>query len=211
MPSPGEAGLLVAIAFGWFIMSSVFAVMNGFRVDSNGFSDSGLLGLIAVEVVFGAIALAFLHSRGYQLRELMPSPNWSGCLWGVLVFAAAAIACSVIARFFTPDELAVQPLGQMVANAHPSLQVVLALAALNGVYEETFLLGYLVRGFQEAGASFALGLSTLVRLLCHLYQGPVGALSVAVFGLVLSAVYWRTRQLWPAVVAHALADVVAFL
>jgi hypothetical protein len=42
----------------------------------------------------------------------------------------------------------VQPVSQMLANAHPSLMVVLVLSALNGLYEETFLLAYLVRGFE---------------------------------------------------------------
>jgi membrane protease YdiL (CAAX protease family) len=71
------------------------------------------------------------------------------------------------------------------------------------------LLGYLMRGFAEAGASFALGLSVLVRLLYHLYQGPLGAVSVVVCGLVLGAAYWRTRRLWPVALAHALIDMIA--
>ena len=84
---------------------------------------------------------------------------------------------------------------------------ILALSLLNGLYEETFLLGYLIRGFSAAGASFALGLNVLVRLLYHLYQGPMGAVSVVIFGLVVGYYYWRTRVLWPAVFAHMLADV----
>lgn len=43
-----------------------------------------------------------------------------------------------------------------------------------------FWLGYLVRGFAAVGASFAIGLSLLVRVLYHLYQGPLGAVSVLV-------------------------------
>jgi membrane protease YdiL (CAAX protease family) len=207
-PPLKEAALLIAISFGWFISWSVMAVMNGFP-SSASLSDAALAGMMLTELMFGAMALAFLHLRGYQLKELLPSPSWRGCLDGMVVCAVAFAACMAVSQLIPPSGDTIQPIAQIVANAKPSLGVVVLLSMLNGLYEETFLLGYLVRGFAPSGASFALGISVLVRLLYHLYQGPNGAVSVVVFGLVLSAAYWRTRQLWPAVVAHALADVLA--
>ena len=97
----------------------------------------------------------------------------------------------------------------MVVNRHVTLPAIIALAMVNGLYEETFLLGYLQRGFLAAGPSFAIGLSVLVRVLYHLYQGPLGALSVLLFGLVVSLFHWRTGKLWPVVFAHTLADAFA--
>ena len=61
-----------------------------------------------------------------------------------------------------------------------------------------------------AVAVAAVGVSLLVRVLYHLYQGPMGAISVLGFGLILSLYYVRTQRLWPIVVAHILADVLAF-
>lgn len=203
-----EAVLLIMISFGWFIGLSVIAVMNGFP-SSQSFSDGALIVMLLTEIVFGAMALAFLRMRGYRLDDLLPSPSWRGCLDGVAVCAVALAACIAVAQLIPCNRDTVQPIAQMVANAKPSLGIVIVMSMLNGLYEETFLLGYLVRGFAPSGASFALGLSVLVRLLYHLYQGPNGAVSVVVFGLVLSATYWRTHQLWPAVVAHALADILA--
>jgi membrane protease YdiL (CAAX protease family) len=98
-----------------------------------------------------------------------------------------------------------------MATARPSLAVVLLLSVVNGLYEEVFLLGYLMKGFRHRGASFALGLSLLVRVLYHLYQGPHGALSIAVAGLVFGVFYLRTGWLWPVVFAHMLADTLPFL
>lgn len=203
-----EAALLITISFGWFIGLSVMAVMNGFP-SSQSFSDAALTVMLLTELVFGAMALAFLHLRGYRLQELLPSPSWRGCVDGVAVCAVALAACIAVAQLIPSNRDMVQPIAQIVANAKPSLGMVIVMSMLNGLYEETFLLGYLVRGFAPSGASFALGLSVLIRLLYHLYQGPNGAVSVVVFGLVLGAAYWRTRQLWPAVVAHALADMLA--
>lgn len=207
-PTFGEAALLITICFGWFIFSSLLAVAQDFP-SSMSFSDSSLLSLVIVEIACGALVLAFLRYRGYALRKLLPTPTWRGSLEGVLVCGAGLVACSAVAMLLPAGDDATQPIARIVANAKPSLFMALAVSLMNGLYEETFLLGYLTRAFAALGASFALGLGVLVRLLYHLYQGPAGAVSVVVFGLVLGAVYWRTRRLWPAVVAHALADLLA--
>lgn len=205
-PTFGEACLVVGICFGFFILISVDAVLQGFPT-SGSFSDANLVSIMAIECVFGAIALAVLHFRGYSIQDLLPSPTWSGCLSGTILCVVALFGCWLVALFFPQNQLEMQPIAVIADNARPTLAFVIALSVLNGLYEETFLLGYLVRGFSAAGASFALGLSILVRLSYHLYQGPFGAVSVVVFGLIVSYYYWRTRVLWPAVFAHTLADV----
>jgi membrane protease YdiL (CAAX protease family) len=57
----------------------------------------------------------------------------------------------------------------------------------------------------------AVGVSLLVRVLYHLYQGPLGAVYVGAFGLVLSLYYVASGKLFPVVLAHALWDIVPFL
>jgi membrane protease YdiL (CAAX protease family) len=207
-PAYSEAALLVAISFGWFIMLSMFAVMQGFPA-SGTFSDASLMAMVLIELVLGTMALTFLRFRGYRLRDLLPAPSWHGCLEGVLLGAVAVVAGMVATQLVPFNHDAVQPIDEIMSRASPSLGMVIVLSMLNGLYEETFLLGYLARGFASLGTSFALGLSVLVRLLYHLYQGPAGAVSVVVFGVIPGVVYLRTRRLWPAVVAHALADLLA--
>lgn len=208
LTSRTEAAIVVAIAFGWFILASLQAVAQGFP-GSGAFSDDSLLSLLMLEGVFGAIALAFLHRRGHALQELLPTPSVAGCLVGVALCGVATLAWYIVAQAFPASLHQAQPIAEILGHARPSLPLVIALSMFNGLYEETFLLGYLVRSLAAAGASLALGLSLLVRVLYHLYQGPLGAVSVLVFGLVLSAYYWRTRRLWPAVFAHTLADALA--
>jgi membrane protease YdiL (CAAX protease family) len=74
-----------------------------------------------------------------------------------------------------------------------------------------FLTGFLLRALIPFGASIAIGVPVLVRAAGHLYQGPLGTMSVIGVGVVFGAYYWRKRQLWPVVVAHIVADVAGFV
>ncbi len=46
-----------------------------------------------------------------------------------------------------------------------------------------------------------------IRLLYHLYQGPMGIITIVPLGLLYGFVYVRTRQLWPLILAHMLIDI----
>ena len=71
-------------------------------------------------------------------------------------------------------------------------------------------MGVLVRGLRSHGLSVAIGFPLLVRVLCHLYQGPMGVLWILAFGLLFSLSYVRRPVLWPLVLAHILWDIVPF-
>jgi membrane protease YdiL (CAAX protease family) len=51
--------------------------------------------------------------------------------------------------------------------------------------------------------------SVALRLVCHLYQGTLGVLSVIPVGLIFAYWYVRTGRLWPLIVAHALLDFIS--
>lgn len=99
----------------------------------------------------------------------------------------------------------------MVSKATLSLGVVIAVAVVNATFEEVFLLGFLVRGLRGFGLNVAIGASLLVRLAYHLYQGPLGAVSVLAFGIVLTLYFASTNKLWPPVLCHMLGDIIPFL
>jgi len=204
-----EVCVVIVLCFGWFILLAMQVLQANPGTDAvEGISDNSLFGLIVTECVLGACALAYLHRRGYSVPALLPRPTWRGCAWGLLLCVVGLLAAWLVqSELLDPGWLAApRPTDKMVQESTASLPMVLSLSAVNGLYEETFLLGYLQRFQAAAGPAFAIGLSTLVRLLYHVYQGPVGAVSVLVFGLVLGLWYWRTRMLWPAVVAHMLVD-----
>jgi membrane protease YdiL (CAAX protease family) len=206
----GEAATVVAICFGLFILASLQAVAAGFPVVAGAFSNASLLWLMSTELVLGAAALGLLALRGYSVASLIPRPTLSGSVWGVALFCGAWFVAWVFVAPFLSDQ-PTQPIDLMVQDATPSLDVVVPMALINGTFEEVFLLGFLLRGLRGHGLSFALGISLLVRVLYHLYQGPIGALSVLGIGLAFSLYYIRFAQLWPPVFAHVLFDIVAFV
>jgi uncharacterized protein len=206
--TPLEAVGISALCFGWFVIASLTAVSAGFRNES--FSEQGFYGLMAFELVLGAVAILVLRSRGYSTRSLYPRPSIPGMGVGVLVYVAAIGASWVLTSPFGGNGYE-EPLEELMANGGISLSTLVALGIVNGTYEEVFLLGFLVRGLRGYGLAVAIGVSLLVRVLCHLYQGPLGALSILAFGLVLSLYYVSTGKLFPVVVAHAVGDIVPFL
>jgi membrane protease YdiL (CAAX protease family) len=104
-----------------------------------------------------------------------------------------------------------QPVARMMADARLTVPAIVIMAMVNGAFEEVFLLGFLLRGLRGFGLSIALGAMLLVRMLYHMYQGPLGLIWVLGFGAVFGLYFIRTNQLWPPVFAHVLWDIVSFV
>jgi membrane protease YdiL (CAAX protease family) len=54
-------------------------------------------------------------------------------------------------------------------------------------------------------------ISAAIRLLYHLYQGPLAFFGIVPFGLVVAGWYARSGRLWPVIVAHAIGDFIALV
>jgi membrane protease YdiL (CAAX protease family) len=197
-----EALVISAICFGWAVASSLQALGADARLAD--FTDEDHLGVAGLELVLACVALALLRLRRYDVAGLLPRPSLTGCGHGVMLGAVAWAAGWAATMPFDPGPTA----DGVASGLSLSPLTVAAVSLVNGTYEEVFLLGFLVRGLRERGPAVALAVSLAVRGLFHLYQGPVGVLSVLVFGLVLSVWFLRTGRLFPAVLAHVLADVV---
>jgi membrane protease YdiL (CAAX protease family) len=209
---PLEALGIVALCFGWFILSSVASVStwSAYAPALTGdFNDASFTAMVVFELMMGAVAIGVLWARRYPLHMLAPQPSWRGALVGVGLYLCT-IVLDTIAWHLAPHTGAT-PFDDMMARAHVSWPCLLLLALVNGTYEEVFLLAYLMRGLRRYGGSTAVGVVLLVRMLYHMYQGPVGTLMVTLFGIVLGVYYQRTGRLFPAVLAHVIADVVPFL
>ncbi|CAN5143173.1 CPBP family intramembrane metalloprotease [soil metagenome] len=204
----GEAVAIMAICFGLSIAASLNAVASGFPVSGTEFTDAAMLWLLVMELLLGGIAALVLHRRGFAVPTLMPTPTLIGCAWGFALFCVGSVAAGSLMAAFASGQ-APQPIDQMTRTANLSLPVIVMVSIVNGAFEEIFLLGFLMRGLRGYGLSVALGVMLLVRILYHLYQGPIGTMGVLGVGFVFGAYFIRFGKLWPPVFAHVLFDLLA--
>ena len=90
-----------------------------------------------------------------------------------------------------------------------SLPAVLLASIVNGTYEELVLIAFVFKALERHDTQLIVGVSVLLRVVAHIYQGPVGAMSILAFGILMALAYVRFRQIWPLIVAHIVADFVA--
>jgi membrane protease YdiL (CAAX protease family) len=199
-----EAAVVSAICFGLFIVWSTQAVLSGFPEAR--YSDSGDAWMVLVEAVLAASALLYLRARNFDVWSLYPQPDLRGTLFGLGLFVAAWLAGVIATAPFMSPGGPSQVTEFSFSGVSIASTVLFAMA--NCAFEEVFLLGVLVRGLRAYGLSIAIGVPLLVRLLYHLYQGPLGAVWVLAFGLTFTLFYIRNSRLWPAVFAHTLWDIV---
>jgi membrane protease YdiL (CAAX protease family) len=201
--SLAEATAVTCICFGLPILWSLNAVLSGFP-DAR-FSDAGNAWMIGLEITLAAVALVYLQHRGFDIASLYPLPTVRHSLLGIGLFIACLLV-GALATSLLPAARQHQMIGFSAAGV--SMVSIVLLAMVNGTFEEVFLLGVLTRGLRGFGLSLAMGLPMLARVLYHLYQGPLGVIWVAAFGVTLTLAYVVTRQLWPSVLAHILWDIV---
>ena len=90
------------------------------------------------------------------------------------------------------------------------LWLIVAVAFINPIFEETFIVGYLFERGKSFGFWVIFATSCLIRVSYHLYQGWLGVISILPYGIIFALAYARTRNLWPLVLAHAMQDFIAF-
>jgi membrane protease YdiL (CAAX protease family) len=204
--SLAEASTVTVICFGLFILASFQAMLAGFP-DAQ-FSEGGNWAMVGVELLLAAAALLYLRSRGFDLVPLYPHPTLRGSVVGFGLFVACWFSGAIVT-----SALNVASASDVIAFDFDNVSMAsrIALAMVNGTFEEVFLLAVLVRGLRGFGLSVAVGMPLLARVLYHLYQGPMGVVWVATFGLVLTLAYLWRKDLWLPVFAHVLWDIVPTL
>jgi len=144
---------------------------------------------------------------GLQLQRR--DPLWALALLLITYTAYYVLSLAVVSVWPGFYQLAVNT--HLVA-AHIAWPILVAISIVNPVFEEVFLCGYVVAALKDkAGAAVAINVSAGIRLLCHLYQGPVGVMSLVPEGLVFATWFARTGRLWPLIAAHALQDLLGLL
>lgn len=228
LPAPVEFAVVITIAFGSFIYYSAVEYLGGSMVGAAGAesvpyeTDASLISLVVHEIVALAIVAVFLHMRGWSHRDFDMQVSWRLCAVAVLLF----VIDSGVYYFLYPAVISVSyavagsdlGLGANLAYSGTapaagtlSLSTIVLLSAVNPVFEEVLVVGYVMTAIRRRhGAWFAINISTLIRLSYHLYQGPIAIISIVPMGLLFGYWYARTGKLWPLVLAHSLMNFSSF-
>jgi uncharacterized protein len=215
LPPGVEFLVVVTWAFGLPIFASIMSL--GVPSDSAApvFTNAELLATIIFEVVQLGFLTWFLRIRGWTLEKFGLSFSWRGTAAGVVLLGVTyglALGAEYTAQFIFDYDLEAAAARAPKADPDLSMQLVFLVSVVNGIFEELFVAGYIITSLTaRRGMWMAINVSVVVRLLYHLYQGPIGIMTVVPMGLLFGYLYSRTRQLWPLMVAHVLLDVIGLL
>jgi uncharacterized protein len=207
-----EFAIVVGGAFGYFILGSVIAFL--YPTPQIPISNATLQFLLVYESVVLLALLSLLRLRDWPLSHLGIRPTLLGTLVGAGLAAAAYlayVAVFLVAAIISPyvQQIANE---QMLVTAGLDLALIIAVSVVNPIFEEVFVCGYVISTLMgRRGLWTAVNVSIGLRLAYHLYQGPIGVISIIPLGFVFAYWYARTGRLWPVVVAHAIFDLVGLL
>jgi uncharacterized protein len=207
-----EFVIVVTMAFGYFALVSIFVALHPHAGPLH--TNRSLIVLCVHELVLMALLFPFLRIRGWTFSKIGLDPTWRDTGLGILLF----FACYAVWVLVWIATVALAPeTAQRMSETHVITQVIpattiVASGMINPLFEEVFVCGYVVTALRKEGRIwFALNASVAIRLLYHLYQGPLGVLSIIPMGLMSGYWYARTGRLWPVIVAHAAMDMLATL
>jgi membrane protease YdiL (CAAX protease family) len=205
LPPWAEIFLINLICFGPFMAMSAWEMMH--RRDGHVATNREMLTVVAIELVCGVIAALILRARGWTWADFNLQPTFRQAMAGILLCYSANLLIVLIYATYT--SVSGVDLSKVVPwHSTVTWPVLILLVLINPLYEELFEVAYNVRAAESHGGAFVVTLSSVVRFSCHLYQGPIAAITILPLGLIFAYVYWRWRKLWPLVIAHAAADAI---
>ena len=219
-----EIGVVLLVVIAPWLLSSALAAGHGSASHyfETFLSDRRLLLNLAAESSILGLLLVYLKWRGWQPPDLRIRPSVGSTAQGIalLPLALAVNGLTVFGLlwiFFLNQREYLSFYGYLMAHSpKPSMMhvenlswpVLLVSLTVNAFLEEISCTAYLFAQLAaKRGPLFALCLVVPLRMLCHTYQGVVHMIGVGTLFLIYGLWYWRTRNLWTLIFAHALLDI----
>lgn len=203
-----EFVVVTTICFSYFAVSSLLVLFSGVRYFE--LNTPALLRGMLLELLILSAAAVILRERGWRLEQLGLRFSWKAALAGVPLFVIYLLVYWIAATFVVNLFPAARAAWAFRFSVTAPFSIAFIFIVINSVFEEIAVTAYVMESLSSHGAGFAITASTLIRFVYHLYQGPVASLSILPLGLLFGALYWQRRTVWPLIVAHTIANVVAF-
>jgi len=215
--SHAELLIVAGCAFGPFLLAEIVSL--AYLPTGPHHNNLSLVALVGQELVVGGVLVWLLRLRGWAWEEfgLVKNSPIADAGVGALLFLAnygVWLAIWNVAALLSPEfGRTLNNISANVVGGHIPAATSIVLSLTNGVFEEFFVVGYTMSALARSGKSpwFCINVSTAIRLSYHLYQGPLGILSIVPIGLIFALWFSRTGRLWPLMFAHILMDMVALL
>ena len=204
--------VVIFICFGGFIVSSIWwYVAFGQAANHSLFDTVGNITLIIHEMIALFAVGVFLSVRGWPLETLKFDVSWANSFRGVgLVLLYYVLYYAAYKIFPINDGYSSQSTSLHTVTLGLVLSGIL-VSIINPIFEEIIVVGYVMTVVgARYGAVAAIGVSTLIRVLYHLYQGDAAFISILPLGILFGLAYWQRRSLWPLILAHGLLDLAAY-
>jgi membrane protease YdiL (CAAX protease family) len=206
-----QLAAVLSTTIGLFLASSLTWLARHHDPTQLQFTNRRVLSVVVIEVAMFALWVPSLRRRGWTLGAMTRPWRGRDLTMGLGLAAATLILVEIL---YLGIWLVYRPAALVLASYHSygplSWWAVAVLVAVNPAFEEALYLGLAATVIRDRyGAGAALAIAVVLRMLVHVYQGPLSLLTVLPVGVLFTAYYLRTRRLWPLILAHAVLDLLA--
>lgn len=208
LSAPTEFCLVILICFGLTIIGTLFWLVRHLPVfpplPAGGvihLDDRSVIEGIILRVLPLGVVLWIGRVRGWSLATFGFQISWKWTAVGMVLFFANGLIGSLL-RLITTEVF--HGTVDFHRVSHITLPFVILISIVNPLFEEALECGYFFQALQRHGMWITVLASAVFRAFLHATMGVSGVVSLFANGLLFGFFYWRWRQLWPLVVAHAL-------
>lgn len=212
-----EIATVLILVQGHFIYGSTRDFLrrsSGTAVDLR-LNDFRAMHLMGVESAILALFLVYLHWRGWTPNDLRIKMCRRGVSQGIILGAVNLIILTVgnsVAHHLrgVPQLLYVAYNPHLRPHiTHLDWAALMASQVINAFFEEVTCICYAFNQFAaRRGPLFALMLMLILRASYHTWKSPVYLIVTIIHFSLFGLWYWRTRNVWPLIVAHFAYDLI---
>ena len=204
--SSREFWMIVSVTYGIQIIDTLLScAVWGFQQHIL-LTDRRLLWGTGMQIGLIGLVSWYLSTCGWKYSDFKFVVSWHQILEGIGFYILNLAIYQVWTGFLLQIPAVHDSVRPISFEHHVTLPVAMAVTIVNPLFEEFLNLGYVQQCLAEHGAAFAVGVAVLLRLLSHIYQGPVAVLLILPMGVLFSLYFLFRRQLCALVIAHALLD-----
>ncbi len=211
-----EAIIVVTIALGLFIYSSIrtlITISTGKPGKWEHFlSEYDTLTMLGFEIFALGLIAYLLSKRGWRFKDLNLNISIKICLQAIALIIVTILLSALVSELFIHvSEIDPQSYSSLHYETHKTYWLWSLMLIINSFFEEFIYVGYLSRKLEKYHRGVFILVSSVLRVIIHLYQGVMAILVHFTMGLVFATTYTKYQRLMMLVIAHTLWNLLVLL